>query len=260
MKKIIFLVLLTILISCSKSSENEISVASSGAADIALESPNTGPLNSIKSIERKIIREGSMSVEVKNLSRSDGYFKSIIKQCKAYTTNETSDTYTGNKSRYLTIRVPLNSFDTLVAMIESYSVQLLSKSITTSDVTDEFVDVDARLKTKKNLESRYLDLLKQAKNVTEILAIEKELAAVRSEIESMTSRQNYISSQSDYATLNLTYTVATGTFSDIGQRIGRGLGFGLKGAVEFFIMALKAWPLVILFTLILWLGKRRKRT
>ena len=93
------------------------------------------------------------------------------------------------------IRVPADRFDELLLIIEPLASKIESKNINTQDVTEEFIDVETRLKTKKELETRYLEILKQAKTVTDIISIESQIATVRSEIESMEGRINYLKNQ-----------------------------------------------------------------
>jgi hypothetical protein len=111
--------------------------------------------------------------------------EAICKELNAYISNESQNNY-GERLQYnQMIRVPADQFDLLLQKIEGEAVNVESKNIHTQDVTEEFIDVEARLKTKKELETRYRELLKQAKTVQDIVSIEGQIAAVRSEIESM---------------------------------------------------------------------------
>ena len=74
--------------------------------------------------------------------------------------------------------------------------------IDSQDVTEEYIDITARLKTKKELEARYLELLKKANKVEEIVSIEKEIGNLRSDIESIEGRLRYINNAVAYSTLD----------------------------------------------------------
>ncbi|MDR2691715.1 MAG: DUF4349 domain-containing protein [Dysgonamonadaceae bacterium] len=96
-------------------------------------------------------------------------------------------------------------FELLLDRIAQNAKKLDSKNITVSDLTEEFIDIEARIKTKKELENRYKELLKQANKVEEIVAIEKEIGNLRTDIESIEGRLKYLKDKVSYSTLNVVF-------------------------------------------------------
>ena len=88
-------------------------------------------------------------------------------------------------------------------------------------MTEEFVDLKARLKAKKELEDRYLQLLEQAKNVKEMLEIERELSNIREEIEAKEGRLQYLQNKVTLSTIYINFYKTT-------QSKGVSLSYGQK--------------------------------
>jgi len=149
-----------------------------------------------------LIKTGSLNFAVKDF---DTAYKSIITKIHnshGYIVNEYSHE---SKNTNLEIKVPIASFHKLFELIEQEADQdyLITKSVRSQDVTEEYFDVETRIKSKKAIESRYLDILSMAKNVEEILMIESQLGNIRTEIEQAEGRLQYLKNRSNYSTINL---------------------------------------------------------
>ena len=155
--------------------------------------------------------------------------------------------------------MPADQFDNLIKRIEALADKVENKGINTQDVTEEFIDVEARLKTKRELEARYSEILKQAKTVADILAIESQIANVRSEIESMTGRLNYLKNQVSFSTLNLSYYQIIGSDFGFATKFVESLKGGWDNLLTFLIFLINLWPFVIGIAIgVIWWLRRRK--
>ena len=215
--------------------------------------------------ERKLIKNGELSFETSDVKKTKAAIDAICKELNAYISHENQNNYDTELRYNQTIRVSADKFDLLIQKIESEANKIDSKNINTQEVTEEFIDVEARLKTKKELEARYREILKQAKTVTEILSIEGQIGQVRGEIESMEGRLKYLSSQVAYSTLNLSYYETIGTDFGFGSKLGKALGSGWDYFLAFLIGVVNVWPFLILIALVIWLAfrwdkRRRKKT
>ena len=140
------------------------------------------------------------------------------------------------------------------------------REISQRDVTEEFIDVEARLNAKKELEKRYLELLKQARNVKEMLEIERELSSIREEIEAKQGRLKYLQSQVSMSTVHVDFyktTAEIGVTVSYGQKIKNALQGGWDGISVFFLGLLYLWPLFVLaisaILVIRWFIRRSKK-
>lgn len=225
-----------------------------------LDSPETEqPAAGTEFTEGKVIREGDIYFECRDIQETDTFLKAEVKAAKGFISNESANSYGERTEKRLTIRIPSDQLDQLLEKIQSHAVRIENTNIRSEDVTEQFIDVEARLKTKKELEIRYTELLKQAKNVQEILGLERELANVRGEIESMQGRLNYLSDRVALSTLNVSFFVEGERAFGFLSKAKEGLKNGWRNLQWFFIFILNLWPFFLIFgALLIWLLKRKK--
>ncbi len=104
----------------------------------------------------------------------------------------------------LTLQVPAASFETVMSALRRLAQRVESEATSSQDVTDEYIDLTARLRTLRATEARLLALLERAQRLEDILVLERELAQVRSQIERLEGRQRYLAQRSDLATITVT--------------------------------------------------------
>lgn len=232
---------------------------------VSLRRPKQPAAGDAVAAERKLIRNGSLSFETSDVKKTKTTIDAICKELNAYISNESQNNYSSRLQYNQTIRVTADKFDLLMQKIEAEASQIEGKNVNTEDVTEEFIDVEARLKTKKDLETRYREILKQAKTVEEIITIERQIAEVRSDIESMEGRLKYLSSQVAYSTLTVSFYETIGTDFGFGSKIGGAFGTGWQYFLSFLIGLVNVWPFLILMALVIWLAfrwdkRRHKKT
>jgi len=150
-----------------------------------------------------LIKTGSLNFAVKNFDTAYKSIKTKIQNHNGYIVSENSR---GAKNTNLVIKVPVSDFHQLLELIEKEADQdyLVTKSVNSQDVTEEYIDVESRIKSKKAIETRYLEILTKARNVTEILKVETQLGKIRTEIEQAEGRLQYLRNRSNYSTISLT--------------------------------------------------------
>ncbi|QAR30130.1 DUF4349 domain-containing protein [Ornithobacterium rhinotracheale] len=129
-----------------------------------------------------------------------------------------------------------------------------SKNIETEDATKQYIDISARLKTKKDLENRYLQMLSKAQNVSEMIEIEKELAKIREDIEAAESQINYLKNQSRMSTLNIHLRDKSNSTS--ANRFFSAFKDGWEGFLYFLEILINLWVFLLLIPLCYFLFKR----
>jgi hypothetical protein len=108
-------------------------------------------------------------------------------------------------SGYLTVRVPADALDGFLEDMAAVGT-ILREAENQSDVTQEHIDLKARLTNLEATETRLRDFMEQAKNVTEMLAVEQELSRVRGDIESMRAQIAYLERQAAHSTVTIELT------------------------------------------------------
>lgn len=205
----------------------------------------------LKITEQKLIKNGAISFETKSLKETKAFLQQTISKYKGYISNEQIQDYKTNPTEILTIRVPNASFDKLINDIGSQVGEFDSKQINIEDVTAEFVDIEARLKNKKQLEGKYQELLARAGNMADILKIEKEISIIREEIESTEGRLRYLSNQVGFSTLNITYYECKATAGfHFGGKMRNALQDGGMGFLWFLIGLTRLWPVWLIASLV----------
>jgi hypothetical protein len=220
------------------------------------------PDQSIAAVDRKIIREGSLSFETKDVNATHAFIEAESKSLKGYIANENAWTSDDRITHNLEIRVPAEYLDILISKITANVEKLESKNISSQDVTEEFIDNTARLKAKKELENRYLEILKKAVKVEEIIAIEKELGTLRADIESVEGRLKYLNEKVSYSRLSVLYYQKIKSPFQFSSKFGDSLTGGWRNLMWFFVGLGNLWPFilmgVVILIIILRLRKRRK--
>jgi uncharacterized protein DUF4349 len=210
-------------------------------------------------LKRKLIKTGNVEFETDNLNTTNLHIKKIIKSLDGYIASESENKYYGSISQSLELRVPSKNFDKLLQEISNGVEHFDSKNINVKDVTEEFVDIQARLKTKKELEKRYIQLLNKANNVGEILEIEREIGSLRADIESFEGRLKYLKDQVSFSTLQIRFyeTKEVVTKNKFGQKFKDGFGNGWENLIYFFIGLTNIWPFIILIIVLVYFIRRK---
>lgn len=215
--------------------------------------------------EQKIIKTGNLSFETQEIEETHKKIIALSKQYEAIVQQDVSGKNYNRVFQQMTIRIPSKNFQLFIESLSDGVDYFDRREISQRDVTEEFVDIEARLTAKRELEKRYLELLKQARNVKEMLEIEWELSSIREEIEARQGRLKYLQSQVSMSTVHLDFyktTAETGVTTSYGQKIKNALKGGWNGISVFFIWFLYLWPLfvvtIIVILLIRWFIRRRK--
>jgi hypothetical protein len=152
--------------------------------------------------ERMLIWRGALDLEVWNVSNAVAQAAALVQQQGGFVEQKS-----GNEeaSASLRLRVPVAKFKAAVGALEELGT-VTRRHISSEDVTEQYVDVEARLKNKVALRDRLKQLLDKATGVKDVLAIETELNRVQSDIDAMTARLKVLKGQADLATLEVSFT------------------------------------------------------
>lgn len=205
-------------------------------------------------VPEKIKKNADINITVDDYPQARAAVEKIVKSTHAFISGENEQKSTYSLSNQLVIRVANKDFDALVSNISGLPGHVNSKNIYTEDVTAQFIDISARLKSKKEVEQRYIELLSKAQKVGEILEVEEQLRVIREEIEAKEGELNYLNDQVDYSTINLqlhqdfefTPTDEPGFLG----RLGHAFGNGWKGFLGMIVGIVYVWPLWIVLGLV----------
>lgn len=274
---LILLAVLTILCSCSSKPEeqtehiNEVILTEpkSSVADMKLMAPapsydkngenrletNGKPLDNQTIIDKqKIITDGSLTVKSRDIDASKKSIDNLLKKLNAYYESEDLQNNEQSISYILKIRIPAVNFENLLFGIENGKDEITLKNIQARDVTEEYVDIETRLATKREYLQHYKQILAKAATVKDILAIQENIRTLEEEIDSQQGRLKYLADQVAFSTLNINLykdkeyieQPKTGFLT----RTKVALNQGWQSIVDFMLWAVSVWPyLIIMFGL-----------
>lgn len=214
-------------------------------------------------VDKKIIKTGSLDLKVEKVDSAAEAITNLAKQNKGEVANSYfSQSSRGIKSGYIVIRVPFQNFETVFNEIKKVGTEVQSEASNAQDITEEYIDLEARLKNKRAEEQSYVALLSRSGKIEEILAVTEEIARVRGEIEQLDGQMRYLNSQTDMSTItvNLSEDVEITPVSQdwrpwqviktsIKQLIVSSQNF-IDGLIRFIIVVL---PILLIWALIIWL-------
>ncbi|GAB4260692.1 MAG: DUF4349 domain-containing protein [Vicingaceae bacterium] len=204
---------------------------------------NTGKINT--SIDRKIIKNATISFQTSSINDTKNLLVAKTKAFGGYIANDNITDY-GYQQQYLEVRIPANKFESFLSSIKASAKKIDHQEINTNDVTEEYIDIEARVKTKKALKDRYVELLNKAQSVKDILEIEREISQLQEDIESIEGRLNYLKNQVAFSTFYLTFYETQSSAFDFGDKIKDGLKNGWKNLLWFFVGLAHIWPFILI--------------
>jgi hypothetical protein len=214
--------------------------------------------------KKKIIKDGRMGLKVSDLSKAKSKTDALVKAHGGYYESESLNNSDYEASYTLKVRIPGSNFEKFIAGIESEDGEIMYKTIDARDVTDQFIDLETRLNTKKNYLVRYNELLKKAQAVKDILEIEEKVRGLEEEIDSTIGRLKYLSDQVDYSTLDLTITKEKefkynpASRDSFVEKLKQSISKGWYGFVDFILFLFNIWPFLIITGILIYMWKRFK--
>lgn len=158
---------------------------------------------SLPSDERMIVRNGNMSLVVKDVIEARDSIAQLAEDIGGYVVSSRIYGEEQDRRAQISIRVPDDSFEETLNELRKLSTRVDSESTDSKDVTEEYIDLEGRLKNAQATESQYLNLLDKAVNVEDILKIYSNLSQVRQEIESIKGRMQYLEQTSSTSLISI---------------------------------------------------------
>lgn len=235
------------------------------------ESLTTVPVEAEETIaDKKIVKNGNITLKVGDTEWAVEEISKIAREKggEVFTTN-LYERIRGQKSGFVTIKVPVDKFEDTIKDIKKIATQVLSESTTGQDVTEQYVDLQAQLKNKKAEEEGFVKILGTAGKIDDVLAATREVSRVRGEIERLEGRIRLMDSQTEMSTITIDlgedvevtpigegwrpWEVVKKSFKELIDNIQ---GFA-DGVIRFIIVGIPSLiPFILLAALLFWGGKK----
>ncbi|WP_109299550.1 DUF4349 domain-containing protein [Aquimarina sp. AU474] len=209
-------------------------------------------------LHTKIIKNANCKIKVHRVEEVTKKAKQLAVKYKGYVSDERFTNTNYSKENRFTIRVPQHKFDVVLDEICELAEFVDYKNITTIDVSEEYVDVTSRLKTKLEVKERYETILRnKAKTVEDVLKTEDKLKQIQEEIESAKGRLNYLSNRVAYSTIQLDIYETVVPESEPSEykpgfinRAKKGFLFGWSIIESFILLLFYIWPFIVLIAFV----------
>ncbi|MBU9721056.1 MULTISPECIES: DUF4349 domain-containing protein [Bacillaceae] len=167
-------------------------------------SNNTGEDLDFDTANRMVIYNANMSIEVTNFQQAQLEIQNHVEKMGGFIIE--SNQYSrgeDNTSGYMSVRVPQNNFYPFLDELESSSTKVNERSVWGNDVTEEYVDLESRLRSREAVEERLLSFMEEAENTEDLLKISSDLGKIQQEIEQLTGRMKYLEDHVAFSTVTV---------------------------------------------------------
>ena len=227
-------------------------------------------------VERKIIRNATLTLEADDPSKAVQRVASVAESRGGFvvTSESRQQGGAGGSKGYevytVEMRVPAAQFDAALADIRAAAGSVTAQKITGKDVTEEYIDLEARLRTQRALETQLMEIMKGADAVADAIAVQRELTNVRTEIERLEGRRRFLENQSSLSTISVTIephaplVSTTGFFHSLGRAFGDGVDIAATITLFLIRLLLALLPVAVFiglpaYFLVRYLARRARR-
>jgi hypothetical protein len=159
--------------------------------------------------DRKVIRNADLILETSSPAEAQRRVASIAEANGGFVVTsdatQRDDNLSGQRDTVIkmVVRVPAAQFGQVVSAFHGMDGHIRQEKISGQDVTEEFIDLEARIRTKKALEAQFLEIMKQTRSVSDALDVQSQLADVRTEIERLEGRKRFLENHAELSTINV---------------------------------------------------------
>ncbi len=199
-------------------------------------------------VDQRIIKEGYLDMVVGQVSETVARIASFAEGKGGFVqSSSVVERADGTHSGEVSVRVPAKEFETAMAEIKTYAAVVKNETRTGQDVTEQYTDLQAQLRNAKAQEETYLQILRRAQTVEDILKVQERLGSIRSVIESLQGRIQYLENVTSYSTISISLEedpvvrVPTKEFRPLSS---------IKGAFQTLVAALQGLVIALIWIVI----------
>jgi hypothetical protein len=245
--------------------------SAAGFSGNAASAPDKGIPTVVVSGDRNLILTAKIDMRSKDPWLTSDRAQAIASGLGGDVLNLSQSGTADSRSASLTIRVPSSRFGDALQQLKSLEGEVQTSGVSAQDVTDQFVDLQARLTAKQAEEQRYIAILNRANTIDEILKVDASLGSVRTQIEQLTAQINSIKQRTDFSTISMsisTLSVLPGDTTtkawDPAKTVGRALA-ALGAMMQVFAdvviwLVVFGWLPLIAFAVLIFAARMRRPT
>jgi hypothetical protein len=204
--------------------------------------------------EAMLQREATVALEVEDCARTMDAITKLASEAHGVVVSSDlrAEAEVGRRSGATVFRVPAAAFERALDDLDALALVPESRNVTATDVTEEYVDLEARLGVKRALEARYLQLVQGLGSTSEALEVERSLAAVREDIERIEGRRRYLASRVELSTITVTFHEPEPLLGELHWAfgLGRHLSTGVVSAIIVVVVGLSPLALIVMLVVL----------
>lgn len=217
--------------------------------------------------QQKIIYTASARARVENLDSALARVTRMVTSSGGFLSSQHRSNSSYEHSAQLSIRLPADQLNGTLDFLKTISAGIDYQNLDSRDVTAQWLDLESRLQTKRDVRDRYIDILRnRAQKVEDILNAEDKIRVITEEIEAKEGQLRYLRDQVSLSTLTLEL-YETVEYRPTGETYTRGFGsqfvdslaYGWELVQDLLLGIVAVWPLLILGVLGVWIFRRWRR-
>ncbi|GAA0134070.1 hypothetical protein YSY43_09100 [Paenibacillus sp. YSY-4.3] len=251
----------------------QLSVPQTGDIQMSGGSPGMQGVDASAGLNKKLIYRANVVLEVKDYGKAQSEVRNLVAMAGGYIVEFTENQSQHEQGGTIILKVPSSGFSSFLDRLEKLEHESLQRSMQGQDVSEEYVDLESRLKVKQAMESRYLQFLKEATKSSQMVEFANELERIQTEIEQIRGRMRYIDQNVAYSTVEIRLyqpevnqiKPSTKGKEPLGNRAWSALDGSLKAlstVVEWIIIILSgSLPILLLIGIIaapIWIVHRKR--
>ncbi len=216
--------------------------------------------------DRKIVKSASLNLRAQSLDWTVTKIQEIVKNVGGYVENaNVTQPLTGVKTAWLSVRVPADRLDVAIDESKKAASSVVGENMNASDMTDQDIDIAARLNAKRAEESALVSLLDRATKVSDVIEVTERLSMVRSEIERLQAEQRSLVGQVAMASISMSITedprvaVDTNPVRDgnvVKQSISDISRWGIALGSALVALLISGVPVLVVYGFVIWVAYR----
>ncbi|MWV44086.1 DUF4349 domain-containing protein [Paenibacillus sp. HJL G12] len=226
-------------------------------------------------LNKKLMYKANIVMEISDYNQSQSEVRNMVALAGGYIVNFSETQSISEKGGTFVIKVPATGFSPFLSSLEKIKHVNLQRSIEGQDVTEEYVDLESRLKAKQVMEEQYVAFMKKATKTNDLVSFANELERIQTEIEQIKGRMRYINQNVSYSTVEIRIyeeikEPAKEKEKSIQTPLGKRASSAFQGSIDVVTLVLQ-WIVVILsgslpilivaaiVLLVIWLVRKSRR-
>lgn len=217
--------------------------------------------------KRKLIWTADLQFQVKDVDKSTQKIIALSEKYNGFISDMQMTNNPHRVSNRITMRVANSDFHKFVSAVKGESLYIDKANISSNDVTEEFVDIESRLKTKKEVRDRYVKILRNnTGSIQDVLEAEEAIRKITEEIEAKEGRLRYLQDKVDFSTVSIDiyqkvdYQAEPTIFEKpYSEELGDSFSQGWSGVKSIFVALVSIWPILLIVAGILFWQRKNIR-